>query len=386
MGVGHSRAPDAAVAGAQAAEEALQGRGAALLVVFCAASYDVGALVEAVHRSAGAKVALIGCTTAGELSSAGSSQGGAVVAALGGEGLGCTVGSAPSVQRQRAAGREVAACVGQLGQRWPHRVLVMLSDGLVGSQGDVMRGAYAALGATVPVVGGCAADSQRRERTYQFVGDDNGVRVLSGSVVAAAIGSDAPMGIGCSHGWHKYGEPMVVTDSNGLAVRSIDDQPALDVFLRCFDGDPAVADDLLALRQFARRHPLGLSRRATEAIRVIHGADVAERSLHVLEDIPQGSLVWRMRSTTESLVAGVALSYEEALTALDGRQPRGMLVFDCAVRRHVLGPEGIEQELATMAATAGEVPFAGFYTFGEFARVAGSSGMKVLSVVTLLFA
>ncbi len=367
--------------------EALRGRQAALLVVFCSPSHDVAAVVKAVHHAAGGTVPLIGCSTSGELSAGGVCQGSVVVAALGGEGLTVAVASAVATDRQRAAGAEVAGCVEQLGPERPHRVLVMLSDGLVGSQEEIVRGAYGVVGAAIPIVGGAASDDQRFEQTYQFIGGDHGVEVLSGAVVAAAIGSDAPVAVGSAHGWRKCDEdPMVVTKSKGLSVHTLDDQPALDVFLRRCGADPAISEDALAIRRFSLRHPLGLSRRDGESIRVVHGADVAGRSLHVLEDVPQGSLMWKMRSDAESLVASVEDAWSQAMSALGGRPARGMLVFDCAARRNALGEEGTKREVDAIAASAGGVPFAGFYTYGEFARVRGSNGMRVLTIVTLLFA
>lgn len=387
VGVGHSSTPDSSAAGVEAATEALQGRQAALLVVFCSPSHDVAAVVKAVHREAGGTVPLIGCSTSGEFSAAGVSQGCVVVAALGGEGLSVAVASAVATDRQRAAGAQAAMCIEQIGTAKPYRVLVLLSDGLVGSQDEIVRGAYGVVGATIPIVGGAASDDQRFERTYQFIGGDDGVEVLSGAVVAAAIGSDAPIAVGSAHGWRKCDDdPMVVTKSKGLSVYSLDDHPALDVFLRTCGADPAIAEDALAIRQFSLRHPLGLSRRDGESIRVVHGADIGERSLLVLEDVPQGSLVWRMRSDTESLVASVADSWAQAMSGLGDRPARGMLVFDCAARRNALGEEGTKREVDAIAASAGGVPFAGFYTYGEFARVRGSNGMKALTIVTLLFA
>lgn len=65
-------------------------------------------------------------------------------------------------------------------------------------------------------------------RTFQFYGD----RVLTDSLVAAVITSTGPLGIGPQHGWRAVGEPMLVTGSSPNRVDSLDDRPALDVFLK----------------------------------------------------------------------------------------------------------------------------------------------------------
>ena len=50
----------------------------------------------------------------------------------------------------------------------------------------------------------------------------SGDRVPTDAVVAAAIASDAPVGIGIRHGWRTVGEPMLVTTSSANRVFSLD--------------------------------------------------------------------------------------------------------------------------------------------------------------------
>ena len=58
-----------------------------------------------------------------------------------------------------------------------------------------MRGAYSVVGGSVPLVGGCAGDDLAMRKTFQLYGGE----VLEDSVLAAAITSDAPFGIGVQH-------------------------------------------------------------------------------------------------------------------------------------------------------------------------------------------
>ena len=72
----------------------------------------------------------------------------------------------------------------------PHKVLLLLGDGLAGDQREIVRGAHIMPGAAVP------------------------------------------LGIGVRHGWRKAGEPMLVTASDGNRIYTLDDQPALDMYLK----------------------------------------------------------------------------------------------------------------------------------------------------------
>jgi hypothetical protein len=202
FGVGSAEGaePDA---GVRAAGEALVHDEAKLLVVFCSQSCDLPELLTQI-RAASAGVPVIGCTTAGEIATSGPGEAGVVVAALGGEGFEIGTAAAGGASKDvRQAGARAARCLPARPDR-PHRVLLLLTDGLSGDQQEVVRGAYGVLGAGVPLVGGCAGDDLKMTRTFQLYDD----HVLTDAVVAAGIASDAPLGIGVRHGWRRVGEPI----------------------------------------------------------------------------------------------------------------------------------------------------------------------------------
>jgi hypothetical protein len=259
-------------------------------------------------------------------------------------------------------------------------VLLLLSDGLAGDQQEIVRGAYGVLGAAVPLVGGCAGDDMRMTRTYQLHGDS----VLTDSVVAAGIASDAPLGIGVRHGWRRIGEPMLVTASVGNRVYTLDDRPALDVYLEHLGVDELDGWDQEGLARLALTHPLGLSRPSGEdQVRFIGGGDFAERSLSLIAEVPQGGLVWIMEGDARSVIEATDAACGDSLAALNGRPPLGMLAFDCIARRGVLGDEGIRAEIDRLAASASGAPVAGFYTYGEIARTRGLRGFHNQTLVVL---
>ncbi len=62
--------------------------------------------------------------------------------------------------------------------------------------------------------------------------------------------------------------------------------------------------------------------------------------------------------------------------------PRGALVFSCTGRIQALGAQLRAEAEAISSALAG-APVAGFYTYGEFARVTGATGFHNATVVVL---
>jgi hypothetical protein len=379
-GIGSADASEADP-GACAADQALLHDNPKLVIVFCSESLDLEGALRAIRARIDAP--LIGCTTAGEIATSGPRDASVVVTVFGGDGFVIDTAWAEGASHDlRAAGANAARCV-PTSDAHPHRVLLLLTDGLAGDQQEILRGAYGVLGAAVPLVGGCAGDDLRMSRTLQLHGD----RVLSDAVVSAGIASSAPLGIGVRHGWRRVGEPMLVTASDGNRIYTLDDRPALDVYLERMGASSARATSDEALARVALTHPLGLSRPNGEAhVRFIGGADFAERSLSCVAEVPQGALVWLMTGDADSVLAAADAACDDSLAALGGRSPVGMLAFDCIARRGVLGNDGIRTEIDRIAACAGGAPVAGFYTYGEIARTKGISGFHNQTLVVLCVA
>jgi hypothetical protein len=379
VGVGRASSRDPRQAVERALESALQGRAPKLILLFASEALDLEALVSRAHELA-AGAPLIGCSTAGEIAGGGPGDAGVVALALGGEGFVAAtrcatgIGSAP-----REAGGAAAAALADVASM-PHQVLMLLTDGLAGDQQELVRGAHSVAGAGVPLVGGCAGDDLRVNATYQFFEG----QVLRDAVVSAAIGSDAPIGIGVRHGWDAVGEPMLVTDSIPNRVNTLDDMPALDIYLDRLNAPSDARQDREAFIQFAVLHPLGMARRAgEEKVRAIASADFEARALITVADVPQGALVRPMTGDFESVLSATDAACSDAIAALGGAAPRGMVVFDCVARRAVLGDAGIAAEIERVEAHAKDAPVAGFYTYGEIARTRGVTGFHNQTLVVL---
>ena len=268
-----------------------------------------------------------------------------VVTALGGPGF--TVSSSVVRQRERRPARvRGCGCLGDGRIDAPHKVLLMIVDGLTREQHELVRGAYSVLGASVPMVGGCSADNVEYVLTNQFHGTGAGVERLVDSIVAVGLGSNAPIGIGIAHGWAKQGDPMVVTSSDGGEVFLIDDEPALDVYLRRIGADRSLLDDGDAVSRgrlpVPARHVAsqwrGHSRRAQRATRT-RVAAVPRRRPTGRAGVDDDDGCRGARGRGRPLVR-------------DGRRwprrssPLGVVVFDCGARKLKLGPDKLSAEQA----------------------------------------
>jgi hypothetical protein len=382
LGVGHSAAPASQTAGAEAARAAMVGADAKLLLVFAAITHDLTAVQAGVRQVAG-EVPVIGCTTHGEIAPGGPWDGTVAVAALGGAGF--SVGTAVAEQvsgHQREAGAKVAKEANAVDER-PYQVLLLLTDGLIRDQEEILRGCYSVLGAQVPLFGGAAADGWRMTGTYLMADG----RVLGDAVVAAMIASDAPLSVSVRHGFRLVGPAMFVTSAANGRVLTLDDRPAMDVYLDRLGAPPRAYTDADAFVEFALSHPLGLQRRSgIDARNLSTEVDLEGRSIGGGGGIDPGGLAWAMAGDEESILAAVDAACQDATAGLHGRVPIGMLTFSCAALRAVIGEEGIRREGVRLEKGVCGAPFAGFYTYGEIARVRGISGFHNQTLVVLAMA
>jgi len=350
-----------------------------LLIVFAAPRYDLAQLGASLgDRLPGC--AVVGCTTSGEIAAGSALTQSLVLWALGGSGVRVSTGFGESDgQGLRQAAVEAAGCLAKLDRR-SHTVMVLLSDGLGGDQMEVVRGAYDAANIDVPLVGGCAGDYLAMRQTRQL----HGRRVMSGAVVAAAISSDRPLGVGVSHGWTPASEPMLVTESRNTLLTSLDDQPALDVYLNFFNPPQEVRDNQQAFADFAAVHPIGIRRRDRIEMRHITGFDPETRALVMVAEVPQGALAFLTQGDYGSVLEAAAESASSAVQALGGdAEPAGLLLFDCVSRRSIFGDRHVQEETELIARCCHGAPMAGFYTYGEIARTKGSGGFHNQTLVTL---
>jgi hypothetical protein len=379
MGVARSDDEDSRAAGAAATREALTGPDPKLLIVFFAISHNPAEVLDGM-RDVAPDVPIVGCSTHGEIAPGGPADGTVLVTAIGGPGIEVATAVARDVTgNQRAAGAAIAQCVTETPGR-PHRVLLMLTDGKIREQETILRGAYGVLGASVPFVGGAAGDGWRMATTL-VIGHGE---VMTDAVVGVAIASEAPLAVAFGHGWQKTGEPMIVTSSSQGRVYTLDDRPAMDTYLDRLGAPPEAYTDAQAFMQFALARPLGVQRRSSvEARNLSTGIDLEGRSVGGAGAIDHGCLTWAMTGDEDSILAATDTVFETVMADLGGREPVGMLAFSCAALRAVLGDEGIQRENDRMAKWARDTPYAGFYTYGEIARIRGIDGFHNQTLAVL---
>jgi len=205
-------------------------------------------------------------------------------------------------------------------------------------------------------------------------------------VIAVALVSPGPIGVGVAHGCSPRSAPSIVTKADGRTVLQLDGRRAEDVYLEKL----GLADRVLQDYEF-------------EAVSVVHPLAQPElsgdvRLRHVLGRTPEGGLVCATHLPANAAVEftdeepdGIVVSAWDAVMAaigdLDGAPPQAALIFDCAGRKRALAVHGetLEREAGALIKSLGDEPppLAGLYTHGEIGRVRGAKGDRNHAVVVV---
>lgn len=375
---GAAAGPDAARVAVASALRGLGETPASLVVMF--ASPDLGAARAAAQAQAAAgDVPVVGLTSDACIGPPGLVQGGCTALALAAP-LKAGVAVAADADRDpRAAGRVAAAeALAALGEMTEHTVLMLFLDTRSGDQAETVAGAYAVTGGAIPFAGGAAAGDPPAQIALG--------RAYERAVVAVAVGSPDPIGVGMAHGCHPCAVPSIVTRAAANVVQELDGRPAVEVYLEKLGmGGARLSPDEFA--DMAAGHPLAQPELSGD-VRLRHVLGRAPGGgLTCATRIPENAAVHFTAQEPEAIVASTADAVAAARAPLGAGAPRAALVFDCGGRKHVLGSALEREASATLEAfgAAGPPPVAGLYTRGEIGRVRGAKGDRNHALVVVAF-
>ncbi|MCU0647532.1 MAG: FIST C-terminal domain-containing protein [Gemmatimonadaceae bacterium] len=300
---------------------------------------------------------LAGCSTAGDISSDGVSDGSVTVTAIRfrDPAFGVAVTTRANSSDSRAAGQRLGT---QLVSHRPHTIIVF-GQGVAINGSALIAGIADVVGPEVAISGGLAGDAGAFRRTL--------VMTTSGpsddAVVAIGLhGARLRVTHGSYGGWHSFGPERLVTHAEGNLLHAIDGEPALDLYKRYLGDHAARLPSSGLLFPFAL---LGDDYGSTGLIRTILGVNEETRSLVMAGDIPTNARVRLMHARADQLIDGAEAAAEQAFEDATVDGDALSLMVSCVGRRLVLGERADEEIEAVAHAMGGRDAVAGFYSYGE---------------------
>ncbi len=329
------------------------GRDSRAAVVFFSPERDGAALLTELRERLG-HANIIGCSTAGELSTGQLSQGAVSIAAFGDDAKRAHVALA-DFEAGVEAGVEaaVASLEQQVGSplrelsRDTH-VVICLIDSVHGVEEEAHRvfGRHAPL---MPIVGASAADGLKFERTVVAAGSETSSHGMAFMLLELA----RPFRVVRTNHFVRASDDMRVTSCEGRLLQELDGRPAVDVYCEHTGLKP---EELTQESLFL--HPIGLIIDDEAWIRQVMPPIRRDGSIQLGCEIAGGTAVCFLKPGAE-LIPHTAEFLESIKADLGGI--RGALMFDCALRR-------LELDFAQSHSSYAELldfPTAGFHTHGE---------------------
>ena len=340
-----------------------------LLLVFGAVEHFTAMPLHQTLRNAFPDTRLIGCSTAGEITSQGVEEGSCTITAL-------HFDKVELIQADtRLAGMDDSYGAGQrIGEQLAAvnlKSVLVFGPGVKINGSGLVNGIASIIGDAIPITGGLAGDNGAFKQTFTL-GDAG---IADDSVVAIGFcGEQLRFSHGSFGGWEPFGPARKVTRCEGNILYELDSEPALAVYKR-YLGDHA--KDLPASGLLFPFAMLGEDHSAIGLIRTILGIDEVTGSLTLGGEINVDGYLKLMHSSTDKLVNGAEAAAQAAAMMFDTPGERLAILVSCVGRKLVMGSRVDEEVEAVGEVFGNKAVLTGFYSYGEISPFTPGASCKL---------
>ncbi len=219
-------------------------------------------------------------------------------------------------------------------------------------------------GPDITMFGGMAGDDITFTGTWVFIKDkstDYGMAVLVLDENKIEL-----HGLAFS-GWKPMGVSRMATKSEGNLLYTIDDRPALEMYLHYLGHkENSLADQINFFNTIGVHYPFQIERENREPKMCAPiGYDKEKNALVCESDVPQGSRL-RFSTPPDFDIIETVISKAGEIKKEENAEADALLIFSCAGRLSALGPMAQEENEGLVKLW--NAPMAGFYTYGEFGK------------------
>ena len=314
---------------------------------------------------------LVGCCTAGEISScAGYSDDSVCLMLICGDTveIGSGFGEEVSLAPEKAARNAVT--MARSGLQQEEKLCLVFGDGLVGKQTGIIAYLNGELAESCGIFGGMSGLQRYHYdelQTSQFFGD----RLLRDSVVILLLAGEIEWTYTLCNSWKPIGASTITREVAGNAVTRIGERSALD-FFRHYLGPHSHP---------ATEHPFAVYEDGVGEyyLRVPTGYDEESGSISFPVPLPLGAKIQITESSRERALRDIRASFAETRQI----QPDLALIFSCDIRKNIFGTRAGEELQTIIDHLPASIPIIGFYTLGEVAPLS-PGGKSIIHHCTLV--
>jgi hypothetical protein len=337
-----------------------------LAIMFISIKQDRKAICEILHKKG---IDIIGATSSGEFINEYQDEGSAVILLLNlnrdrytiiFEDIGdSNIGDVAEQMAQAAL------------QKFKKPAFIICSTG-ISTKGDLfagnvfLRSMENVVGQDVNIYGGMAGDDLTYTGSYVFTHNQS-----SDIGIAALVLDEDKISLNgmAISGWKPLGILRTVTKSEGGWIYAIDDQPALDMYLRYLGKEPVSGEDKYkTFEDIGFYYPFQVEGIGDPVMRTPMLIDKENNAIQLDFEVPQGTKLRFSVPPDFDIVENVLEKANELKNAAKD-DAEALLIFSCAGRLSALGPlTNLENDGLSEIWNA---PMAGFFTYGEYGTANG---------------
>jgi hypothetical protein len=244
--------------------------------------------------------------------------------------------------------------------------VLVVSSGLTIDAEQIIKG-FMDVDKNIPLYGGLAGDDLTMKASYVFT---NSQETSTGLIGLVLDGDKINIKGLATSGWDNIGIEKTITKSAGNIVYTIDDEPAVDVFVRYFQFTESVDNTAEIIAQNFAQYPLQLKKEnGNTVLRAPLMVDIESRALIFAGGIPQGS---KVKFSVQPGFDLIEKTTERVSTLKPGMpEADALIMFSCKARHMALGP--MTGDEAGMIRGIWNKPLIGFFTYGEIGTAKDSS-------------
>jgi len=332
-----------------------------LAILFISIKQDRKAISEILHNEG---IDILGATSSGEFIEGYRDEGSAVILLLN------LKRDSYTILYEDFKDRTVGEAAAQLAQSALHKfkrpAFILCSTGLSAESGlvdggDLMSSLENVVGSNVIIYGGMAGDDLTYTGTYVFTYERESEKGIAALVLDEDKVSLNGMAIS---GWNPLGILRTVTKNDDGWIYTIDDQPALQMYLKYLGNKPITGENEHELfEDVGFNYPFQVEGIGDPLMRTPFKFNKDKNALMCDYDIPQGTK-FRFSMPPDFDIVENVLEKANELKNVSKTDADALLIFSCAGRLGTMGPlTNLENDGLSEIWKA---PMAGFFTYGEY--------------------
>jgi len=337
-----------------------------LAIVFISVKQDRKAVCEILHNEG---IDILGATSCGEFINEHYSEGATVILLLDLKRDYYTI--LYEDFKDRTVGEAAAQLAKEALKIFKRPAFILCSTGLSAESGlvdgeDLMSSMEKVVGPGVNIYGGMAGDDLTYSGSYAFTYKRESEKGIAALVLDEDKISLNGMAIS---GWKPLGIYRTVTKSEDGWIYTIDDQPALEMYLRYLGKESVSGEDKYKVfEDIGFYYPFQVEGIGDPVMRTPMLIDRDKDALKLDFDVPQGTKLRFSVPPDVDIVENVLEKATELKNATKA-DAEALLIFSCAGRLSALGPlTNLENDGLSEIWNA---PVAGFFTYGEYGTANG---------------